>query len=90
MTPQQNIQAVEYGIIAVKAHPMCLRFHELTDASAYRVDYPDGYWVGAVQATYTACGKLVALNRLLAAMERHWQESKPGYKVTPYAPNQKI
>lgn len=78
-TPQENIAAIEAAKTQVLAHPMCLKFEELD--GYYRVYYPEGSsWIGAVQANYEQCGKLVALERMLAKMETHWQEGAEWYK----------
>lgn len=72
-SPQENIAAVEAAKTQVLEHCMCLRFKETDEY--YRVDYPEGSsWIGAVQAHYDTCGKLVALERMLAKMETHYQE----------------
>lgn len=57
---------------AVKQHCMCATFEDL--GGAYRVLYPCGFRLDGVQATYQMVGKKVALERMLNAMERHWNE----------------
>lgn len=58
----------------VKAHCMCLRYE--SDATHYRVIYPDGYFPNGVQVS-KRLGKAEALRRILDAMERHWKGSIP-------------
>lgn len=72
MDVQQNMRAVEKALTAVKQHCMCARFEDL--GGAYRVLYAPGFRLDGVQAVYAKCGKLVALERILNAMERHWKE----------------
>lgn len=74
MNVQQNTQAVAEKLKAVKSHCMCARFEDL--GGAYRVLYAPGFRLDGVQAVYAECGKSVALERMLKAMERHWVESR--------------
>lgn len=73
MSVQENIQAYEDSMQAVKNHCMCASFEDL--GGAYRILYPDGMILDGVQAVYAQCGKKVALDRMFNAMERHWNES---------------
>ena len=73
MTPQRNMARVAELLAAVNTHPMCAKFEEL--GGKYRVIYPPGMILDGAQATHAGCGKSVALERLLAAMERHWRAS---------------
>lgn len=72
MNPAERIEAVQQARKAVEAHCMCARFEDL--GGAYRVLYPEGFRLDGVQAVYAQCGKAVALQRMLDAMERHWKE----------------
>jgi len=72
MSVQQNIEAAESALAAVKSHVMCALFEDL--GGCYRVLYPCGFRLDGAQAVYAQCGKTVALERLLDAMERHWKE----------------
>lgn len=72
MSVQANIQAVEKALRDVQQHCMCARFEDL--GGAYRVLYAPGFRLDGVQAVYQQCGKVVALERMLSAMERHWKE----------------
>lgn len=73
MNVQKNVQAVKDKLIEVQSHCMCARFEDL--GGCYRVLYPCGFQLDGVQAIYAQCGKLVALDRILNAMERHWKQS---------------
>jgi len=73
MTIQANIDAVNEKLTQVKDHCMCAAFED--NGHQYRVIYPTGMILDGVQATYLHCGKGVALDRILNAMERHWKES---------------
>ena len=69
---KENIAAVTAALQDVKNHCMCALFEDL--GGAYQVLYPPGFRLDGVRAQYAVCGKLVALNRMLSAMERHWKE----------------
>ena len=56
----------------VREHCMCAKFEDI--GTHFRVVYPDGYYPNGAQA-HKGSGQLVALNRLLEVMERHWKES---------------
>lgn len=73
MHVQANIEAVASKLNEVVSHCMCARFDDL--GGVYRVLYPAGMLLDGVQATYAGCGKAIALDRILNAMERHWKES---------------
>ena len=73
MTIRANIESVSTMIKKVKDHCMCARFED--DGATFRVIYPVGMVLDGVQASYSEIGKTVALERMLAAMERHWFES---------------
>jgi hypothetical protein len=73
MSVQKNIQAYQDKLAEVESHCMCASFEDR--GGQYRVLYPAGMILDGVQATYAECGKLVALDRMLNAMERHWKES---------------
>lgn len=67
-----TVRRVKDRIEEVKAHCMCAKFEE--DRTHYRVIYPEGYFPNGVQCS-KGKGKIVALERLLIVMERHWRES---------------
>lgn len=73
MSVQANIQAVEEALAKVENHCMCASFEDR--GGVYRVLYPAGMILDGVQAEYAHCGKAIALERMLSAMERHWKES---------------
>lgn len=73
MNVRENIQAFEAKMSEVKAHCMCASFEDR--GGQYRIIYPAGMVLEGVQATYAKCGKAVALDRMLNAMERHWKAS---------------
>lgn len=70
---QERISAVLDAIEVVKSHCMCASFEDI--GGAFRVIYPYGMFPHGAQANYSGPGKLVALNRLLDVMERHWKEN---------------
>lgn len=67
---RKNVEACEEAMLAVKQHCMCARFEDL--GGVYRVLYAPGFQLDGVQAVYQNCGKRVALELILNAMERHW------------------
>lgn len=73
MSVQKNIYAYRDKLAEVMSHCMCASFQDT--GGQYRVLYPAGMILDGVQATYQTCGKLVALERMLSAMERHYKES---------------
>ena len=73
MSIQENIKALQHVYDEVKSHCMCRAIHD--DGAYYRVLYPAGMILDGVQAGYLITGKKVALDKILAAMERHWKES---------------
>lgn len=74
-SPVENIKAIEEVKAQVLAHPMCGIFEESDEY--YQVYYPEGTsWIGAVRGHHDTCGKLVALDRMLAAMQRHYEEGQ--------------
>lgn len=73
MTIRANIEAVDAKLAEVKNHCMCAAFED--NDHQYRVIYPAGMVLDGVQAIYLHCGKGVALDRMLNAMERHYKES---------------
>ena len=74
MTIQENIKALQFAYEQVRAHPLCGRIED--DGVYIRVIYPAGYWPDGVQCSYgITYGKGEALRRILAAMEKHWQEN---------------
>lgn len=73
MGVRENISIVEDALESVKGHCMCAKFED--NGAQFRVIYPAGMILDGVQATYQNCGKKVALDRMLNAMERHWKES---------------
>jgi hypothetical protein len=72
MNVSQYLAAIEDAKARVQAHPMCARFHD--DGERFVVYYPPGMIIDGARASYAA-GKLIALERLLVVMERHWAES---------------
>ncbi|MCK9369690.1 hypothetical protein M0R04_07260 [Candidatus Dojkabacteria bacterium] len=62
----------------IKNHPLCLKFKE--DSYYYLITYPEGFQLDGCRATHKSCGKIVALTRILNAMERHWEESNINYR----------
>lgn len=80
-TPNENAAAVAQLVAAVKRHPLCLRFSDVS--GKYLVIYPAGEFpVDGVQASQGG-GKAVALARMLEVMERHWVESYPDPRANP-------
>lgn len=68
-----NKSAVDEKMKLVKAHCMCAKFED--DGRYFRVIYPPGdFATHGAQANY-GDGKAIALDRLLAVMERHWIQS---------------
>jgi hypothetical protein len=72
---KENVKKVEELVSQVQAHCMCAVFEDL--GGAYRVLYAPGFQVDGVQAVYARCGKALALQRILDAMERHWLQDYP-------------
>ncbi len=73
MSIQQNIKDLAAKLAEVKSHCMCV---SVTDnGSAFLILYPPGMIIDGARATYKECGKIVALDRLLVVMERHWKQS---------------
>jgi len=70
MGVRENAEKVAELLLKVQQHCMCARFEDL--GGAYRVLYAPGFQLDGVQAVYAQCGKAVALERMLNAMERHW------------------
>lgn len=70
---QENVRLYEEAYKKVTDHCMCASFED--NGYQFRVLYPAGMILDGVQATYQDCGKRVALERMLNAMERHWNES---------------
>ncbi len=72
-TPNQNQARIDQLIARVKDHPMCLTLEVI--GGAYRVLYPRGIspYADGAQASF-ACGKILALERLLSVIRRHYQE----------------
>lgn len=72
MDVADNIATLAQKLVEVEAHPMCASF---SDAGGYyTVMYPCGMWPDGARASQGS-GKALALTRLLAVMERHWQEN---------------
>ena len=71
-TISENVANLEAALAAVKSHCMCARFEDL--GGVYRVLYAPGFRFDGVQANYAQLGKAAALERMLAAMERHWND----------------
>jgi len=70
MGVRENAEKVAELLLKVQQHCMCACFEDL--GGAYRVLYAPGFQLDGVQAVYAQCGKAVALERMLNAMERHW------------------
>lgn len=74
--PKELARIVASLELRIEAHPMCLRLEKLP--GVYRVIYPAGdFPTNGAQARHTCGGKIVALNRLHAAIEKVWVESYP-------------
>lgn len=71
MKIQSNIKRARDIEAKVREHPLCAQYVDI--GTHYRVVYPDGCFPKWIQA-YKRLGKVEALTRLLAAMERHWAE----------------
>jgi len=71
-TPQQNIDHINDLLNKIKNHPLCAQFTD--DGFYYLVIYPKGFQLDGTRVNY-GTGKGIALERLLAAMNRHWDES---------------
>ena len=69
---QDRIQKVQGLITKAEAHCMCLYFTETP--THYMVQYPDGYYPGAVRVEIDG-NKAKALERLISTMDKHWDES---------------
>lgn len=72
-TIKQNKAALKELLQEVQEHCMCALFED--NGAKFLVTYPPGMILGGVQATHAGCGKIVALERMLNAMERHWIDS---------------
>ena len=72
-TIKENIETLEGLLKEVNDHCMCARFDSRGDK--YIVIYPAGYgWPAGIQCD-KRLGKIEALKRILAAMEKKWEES---------------
>lgn len=76
MTIQANIEKYEAAKKAVTDHCMCASLER--GAGKVIIYYPAGdFAVGGIRVDDSAAG----LAQALPIMERHWQESFPGYKA---------
>lgn len=78
--PQQGpreLAAVAHRLeTEIRAHPMCLRFERTT--TYFQVIYPEGdFKTHGARASFVSGGKIAALGRLLAAIEKEWMSSYP-------------
>jgi hypothetical protein len=76
-SPRQNAQTLADTLAKVKAHCMCLTFHD--DGGRYRVMFAPGYEVGGVQVSH-GMGKIKAAAILLEKCEYYWASSFPNYQ----------
>jgi hypothetical protein len=70
---QENINLIKNLSTIIRDHPMCASFNDFD--GRFVVYYSDGMCLDGVRAAYANCGKVVALQRILKAMENHWFES---------------
>lgn len=71
-TVQRNISTIKKLKKEIREHCMCLRFKETPEY--YLVIYPDGFYPEGTRVNKEG-GKIIALERLLNAMERHWKNN---------------
>lgn len=67
---QENLQEVKRLESLIESHCMAADF--VKGKNIYLVIYPNGMFPEGTQVRYKKGGKIVALKRLLNAMERHW------------------
>jgi len=67
---QENLQEVKRLESLIESHCMAADF--VKGKNIYLVIYPNGMFPEGAQVRYEKGGKIVALKRLLNAMERHW------------------
>lgn len=73
---KSNIKKLNDLIKEAKSHCMCLDFSETSNH--FIIIYPDGYYPNGLRVE-KGSNKSKALKTVIEYMEKHWQESFPGY-----------